>query len=398
MADNQQIAQLLQKFANGQINQQEYNELIAHFKLSGNEEEMLSAMDSIWQATAGPEDLITEAEAGLAYQKLVGSTAYQNARGKARVIGLWYRVAAAAVLFIVLTAGAYWSITNHQKAAMVAASDKIGPGGNRATLTLAGGKVINLGDARIGNVARQQNIAVTKTASGQLVYHITPQQSNNKTAQAYNTITTPRGGQYQVELPDGTKVWLNTASSLRFPVQFSGAERKVNLTGEAYFEVAKNKHQPFKVITANQQVEVLGTHFNINGYNDEGTVKTTLFEGSVKVTLNDKTNAGSQVVLTPNEESVNQNTWLTKHEADIEEALAWKNGLFLFNGESLGQIMKQASRWYDVDIVFEDSTLKSQVFSGSISRFKNISQLLEVLESTGSVHFKIEGRRLTAMK
>lgn len=397
MATEQQITQLLQKFATGQIDEAGYKTLIAHFKLDGNDAEIFPAMDAIWNTTTENESILTTRETERVYQNLINSPKYQSGRRSAKVTALWYRVAAAAVVLIALSAGLYWAVQRHQLATLAAALNKIGPGGNKATLTLANGKVIDLSDADIGTVAQQQNIAVSKAANGQLIYHIKTLPSVNNTAKEFNTITTPRGGQYQVDLPDGTRVWLNTSSSLRFPIHFAGNERKVTLTGEAYFEIAKNKHLPFRVITANQQVEVLGTHFNINGYEDEEAIKTTLLEGSVKITLAGNLSAG-QLILKPNEEALTQNTSLNKHDADVEEAIAWKNGVFLFNNESLSEIMKQASRWYDVDVVFEDNSLKSQIFSGSISRFKNISQLIEVLESTGSVHFKIDGRRLVAMK
>jgi len=238
-------------------------------------------------------------------------------------------------------------------------------------------------------------MSVVKDAKGKLEYKPLGSVLAGKGALVYNRIQVPYGGQYQLELPDGTKVWLNAGSSLRYPVSFTGHERKVELTGEGYFEVAKNKTMPFRVQTSKQVVEVLGTHFNINAYNDDPSVKTTLLEGSVKVTQN---TMGTFKMLKPGQQSVLKNNELQVKEADTEEAVAWKNGLFLFNDQSLDEIMHQVSRWYDLQIVFDDVSLKTQRFGGSISRFKNVSQLLQVLESTGSVHFKIEGRRLTAMK
>ncbi|MDO7744629.1 MAG: FecR family protein, partial [Pedobacter sp.] len=223
---------------------------------------------------------------------------------------------------------------------------------------------------------------------------------------------TPRGGEYKVNLPDGTTVWMNAASSLKFPVQFNGRQRKVNLKGEAYFEVAKvttkelikgkqvTTRLPFIVETEKQDVQVLGTHFNVNAYAEEAITKTTLLEGAVSVSLvsTPKNLNPETYYLQPGQQANLNGNSIKVMAADIEEAMAWKNGLFMFNGQDLEGIMKQVERWYDVDVVFSDNSLKTQTFKGTISRFKKISQLLEVLESTGSVHFTMEGRRITAMK
>ncbi|MGY0036944.1 FecR family protein [Pedobacter sp. NJ-S-72] len=209
---------------------------------------------------------------------------------------------------------------------------------------------------------------------------------------------TPKGGQYQLVLPDGTKVWLNAASSLRYPVAFQGNERKVELTGEAYFEVAKDKTRPFEVYSNNQVVQVLGTHFNINAYSNEPFVSTTLLEGSVKVT-NSLTNA--QKIIRPGQQSLiskDGQAGIEVKNMDLDEAVAWKNGYFMFNEEELESILKKVSRWYNVDVQYEQEELKHQLFSGTLSKYSNVSQVLKKLEMLQSIHFKIEGRKIIVTK
>jgi transmembrane sensor len=215
------------------------------------------------------------------------------------------------------------------------------------------------------------------------------------TKTVYNTIETPKGGQYRIDLPDGTMVWLNAGSSLRYPNRFAGQERKVALTGEAYFEVAKNKQMPFRVVSGKQVVEVLGTHFNINAYTDEASVKTTLLEGSVNVLLQEThqselLNPGQQAVVKYNGSSI------VVQPVKVEEAVAWKNGYFMFVDADLESIMRQLARWYDVEVAYEGN-LGSLKFGGMVSRSKSIAQTLRILELTGNVRFKVAGRRVTVM-
>ncbi|TKC61228.1 DUF4974 domain-containing protein [Pedobacter hiemivivus] len=275
-------------------------------------------------------------------------------------------------------------------------SHDIPPGGNRATLTLANGKTITLNEAADGELAKDAGTIVRKTGNGQLVYEVVGGDTENK-GYTYNTISTPKGGTYQVILPDGTKVWLNAASTLRFPTSFvSLSERKIELSGEAYFEVTKNAKHPFKVVAKIQEVQVLGTHFNISSYADDSFVKTTLFEGAVKVNNLQATN-GNKVILKPGQQSVINHRVITVIKADLQEVLAWKNGLFIFDGEPLESIMKKVSRWYDVDVVYEGVD-KKKLFDGSVSRFAHVSKVLSQLELTGDVHFKVEEGRIIVMK
>ncbi|RQO70457.1 anti-sigma factor [Pedobacter sp. KBW06] len=273
-------------------------------------------------------------------------------------------------------------------------ASRILPGGNKAILTLSDGSEISLTDAENGALTKQSGIKITKTADGQLVYDAS---ASGSPSEASNTITTPRGGQYQVNLPDGTKVWLNAASALKFPLTFTDQKsRTVELSGEAYFEVAKNKHQPFKVITAvrpdqegrEQIIEVLGTHFNVNAYPDEESIVTTLLEGSIRL--------NNRLTLKPNQQSIFAYDHFHVVPADTEEAVAWKNGYFMFANEDLRSIMRKISRWYNLEIVYQGKTTDN-TFIGTVSRFKEVSEVLNILELTRTVHFKIEGRKIIVM-
>jgi len=265
------------------------------------------------------------------------------------------------------------------------------PGSNKAILTLADGSKITLGNSGHGTITHQGLATINKLNNGQLVYNI-----NNKLPQGtilYNTATTPRGGQYEVILSDGTKVWLNAASSLKYPVAFSGKERHVELTGEAYFEVAKNKNMPFSIAVKGSSIEVLGTHFNVMAYDDDKHMVTTLLEGAVKLKK-----GNSEALLKPGQQAIMLDGQIAYQvsDANTEAAVAWKNGYFVFDNEGIESIMKKIARWYDVDVSYEGA-VTDQSFGGTVSRFSNVTELLNILELTGTIHFKIEGRMITVM-
>ncbi|KIO78196.1 hypothetical protein TH53_04895 [Pedobacter lusitanus] len=374
--------------------------LIAKYLKGDCTPEEISLVESWYlKETANVQQDIEEPDYSATEQELWAAILAENQKKKsAGSRAYWY--AAAAILLI--STGLYFGISPHHTFQQNELSDysrtDIHPGGNKALLTLADGSKIILDEASNGAIARQSGCLITKTSKGQLIYTIqsAPDAAAGlKTAASLNTIETPRGGQYQVNLPDGTKVWLNAASSLSFPARFSGSERKVKLQGEAYFEVAKNKEMPFIVNSGKQKIEVLGTHFNVSAYADESKIKTTLAEGSVKVSLTD--NKLEQQILKPGQQAITENH-IQVMPADIEEILAWKDGLFMFNNEDLENIMKKVERWYDVKVDFQEKDLREKHFSGTVSRFGKVSQILKTLELTGSVHFKIEGRKIIVVK
>jgi len=313
-----------------------------------------------------------------------------------------YRYASAAIIFITVAAGLFLLVnrklshpTIHDL--LVKTGKDVAPGGNKAILTLADGSKISLTDAANGNLAKQADIIISKTKDGQIIYTTKESALSSVTAGTalINTIATPRGGQYQINLPDGTKVWLNAQSSLKYPIRFNNKAREVELSGEGYFEVYKN-HIPFIVKTKMQEVTVLGTHFNINSYDDEATTNTTLFEGSVSVQVKNKVNTlqTAAFMLKPGQASIVGNNRPPKVvQADVESTVAWRNNLFVFKDESLESISRKLSRWYDVEVSFEGKPINLS-FVGMVSRSKNISSVLKIMESAGDLHFKIQGKKI----
>jgi len=303
-------------------------------------------------------------------------------------------LAAAAALVIISLSGIFFYTQNRSSSALkeLAASADIKPGKDRAILVLANGTRINLDKNSSGHLADQTGVSISKTADGQIVYSI-PDQENTSTAIEYNTVVTPAGGQYQVNLPDGTKVWLNASSSLTFATSFT-ASRSVKLSGEAYFEVSKisddGKRIPFFVESGNEKIEVLGTHFNVNAYADETLVKTTLLEGSVKI--NDK------ILLKPDQQAQAKGEFVKVLSVNAEDYVDWKKGDFILENNDFRSIMRKVARWYDVEVIYSADAPEKLNLGGWISRSKNISSVLEIMEETGKVHFKIEGRRITVTK
>ncbi len=270
-------------------------------------------------------------------------------------------------------------------------------GENKAILTLGDGSKIILDDAKNGILANQGGNSVLKAAEGEIIYSFLneikdPLNEDQQAPLIYNTIETPKGGKFQIKLPDGSKVWLNAASSLRFPTVFNGSKRQVELNGEAYFEVSPDKSKIFEVSTRNQVVQVLGTHFNINAYLDEPTVNTTLLEGSVRVS-DLRTNISQ--LLKPGEQSQLSEQIEIVNLKSTNEAVAWKEGYFQFDKADIKTVMRQIERWYDVSVVYEGD-LPNYRFGGEIERNLSLLQVLKVLEKT-KVHFRLEGREVIVM-
>ncbi|MBS1501218.1 MAG: FecR domain-containing protein [Bacteroidetes bacterium] len=298
----------------------------------------------------------------------------------------YFRAAAMALLF--LTLAVY--VINKQRHNIITLTAQnrfnLPPGGNKATLTLADGSKIDLNQLKNGAFTTQPGAHITKQ-NGQLAYLAANNSASSQVT--YNTLTTPKGGQFELELADGTRVWLNAASSLTFPTAFTGDERVVELTGEAYFDVAHNAKQPFKVKTANQVVQDIGTQFNINSYADEDAVTTTLVEGSVKVY-----NANGQTLIKPGQQYLLKNNGVSevKNDVDLNEVTAWKDGMFQFNNADIKTIMRQIGRWYNVSIEYAGQ-VPASTYHGRISRNSNATDVLNILELSG-INFTIEGRKI----
>jgi transmembrane sensor len=316
-------------------------------------------------------------------------------RGK-KTIKLWFHAAkiAAALGFVMIS---IYFLTNHyypaEKHQKFTALNKIVSGKNNAILTLGNGKKIILSNAQTSVVIDSRKLTYSDgTEIDQGLEKIT-----NRSANEMQTISTPRGGTYQIILPDGSKVWLNAASTLKYPSSFSHSVRKVELFGEAYFEISKNKDKPFIVKSANQDVTVLGTRFNVENYSDEATVKTTLVEGAVKITRNAPEQTKESLYLKPGQQSQLTDRTIAVRTADINSVIAWTKGDFVFAEEGLTSIMRKLARWYDIDIEYRNAPLQLR-FDAIISRSNNLPDLLDIIQHTGKVKFTIVGRKIIVTK
>ncbi|TCD00318.1 FecR family protein [Pedobacter psychroterrae] len=318
--------------------------------------------------------------------------AYPELKLPSRIIPLLRKLAVAASLLICIGIGFYFYQKEIKTGEAITASNDIAPGGDKAILTLSNGEKVLLDSAVNGELMKQAGITITKTKDGELIYTADKDVAGKL---VFNTIETPKGGQYTVILPDGSRVWINAASKLVYPVRFAGTERSVDLVGEAYFEVVHNKAMPFRVKTAAQQIEVLGTHFNVNSYPDEPAIKTTLLEGLVRIAVDGQIN--NDRILKPGEQSVLADKRLNIVVVNTEEAIAWKNGDFVFENQTLPEIMRKISRWYDVEIDYQQAANPQETFSGTVSRSRNLSAVLKMLELTTQFRFRIKGNNITVI-
>lgn len=384
------IAELIKKHLQQRLSAAEENELAGWLSSDVQNQKLFEELTDEYKLAkelAFFQSLSTEAARDKINRKIPSSPV----RSINRYLRTWW---AAAAILILISAGIFTLFNKTSKDQPIAgkqapASEIITPGGNKAVLTLADGTTIILDSAANGTLSQQGNSKVIKKENGQLAY-----QSSNAAQAAiqYNTVTTIRGGQYQLILSDGSKVWLNAASSLRFPASFAGKERSVELTGEGYFEVARNPAMPFKVkINGESEVSVLGTAFNINAYPDERTMNTTLIEGSVNFTAVN----GESVKLKPGQQAQSGSAVSVINNVDIDEITAWKSGWFNFDRADIASIMRQVSRWYNVEVVFQGQPSK-KTFSGIVSRSHQISEVLKIMEKAG-VRFRIDGRKITVL-
>lgn len=303
--------------------------------------------------------------------------------------------ASAAAVLLIGAIALYFYTTPPLKPRVQLFAKDIAPAGNQAVLTLADGKTISLAAATAGSVIKDAGISITKTADGKLIYEVAGMPVNASNS-VHNTISTPKGGQWQIHLPDGTMVWINAESSLTYPVTFSKLKtREVTLKGEAYFEVAKEANRPFIVHSPKQDVQVLGTHFNISAYPEDAVVRTTLLEGSVRVSEKE---GNEQLLLIPGEQAVLSNAGISVNKPDVEEVTAWKDGYFMFNNEKQESIMRKVARWYNVDVVFADPAAKEVMYYGTLNRFDKVSKILDKLGQTGEVRFEVLDKKIVVYK
>ena len=404
--------ELFQRFVQNTCTKEEMEELYAWIQDSG-EEELQQLMDERFNNITDTSKADT-VDWDHMYRQIVGT------RQRAPVKRLWYRVALAASVLLIVSLLGYYIInkkTGPSKDIVQTPAvphDITAPQSTRATIVLANGEKVYLDSAGTGELARQDNMKLEKLSNGELAYQKTTAVGSEEIK--YNTLNNPRGSQVvTLALADGTKVWLNAGSTLIFPVAFKGEERKVSITGEAYFEVAtlrlrSGQKMPFRVQVASagreQTVEVLGTHFNVNAYDDEPAIKTTLLEGSVKVSAIGAASKREQsakdtefsVVLKPGEQAAMtgaHSPLTTHHSPNLDQVMAWKNGLFNFNNADIQTVMRQISRWYDIDVAYQG--IPKDKYAGEMSRQSQLMNVFRVLEAMGGVQFKIEGKKVTVI-
>lgn len=378
------LAILFNLYYNGDASAKETDELLTHINNAKNDKQLAALIQEAWENLNTVDNLFSVDKSSDLLDSILKSDhkPIENEEFETeelRSLHWWRYVAAAAVVLI--SFGVFWKYQKTADKPLEAVARKINrdvpPGSNRAILTLADGSKISLDSATNGLLAQQGSTDVRKTEDGKLTYD-TKTADNSVLSPHINLLSTPKGGQYQVVLPDGSKVWLNASSSIRFPAVFSKNERTVEITGEVFFEVAKDKSKPFRVLFGSSEVEVLGTSFNIMAYEDEESSKTTLVEGSVSLR-----NASKNKLLKPGEQaSVLSGGQIVSRFVDVEAAIAWKNGLFYFRDSGIEEVMRQAARWYNIEVKYVGK-IPIRQFTGKVSRNVNISELLSMLRYAG---------------
>jgi Fe2+-dicitrate sensor, membrane component len=402
---NQRLSFLFGRFIAGACTQEELQEFWQLVNESKDADAIKQQLEQLWKQEHATNVPLHNADALYTCVRTRAIEKEQQA-----ITGRKTQWMAAASVLLLITATVLYELIRpakqiHQAVQTSAATPDVAPGGNKAILTLADGSSIVLDEAGNGTLATQGNASVVKTDSGQLVYKVAP---NHTAPIAYNTLSTPRGGQFQLILPDGSKVWLNAASSIRYPATFAGNARRVEITGEVYFEVVKNARLPF-IVSINKETEiaVLGTHFNVNAYADEASIKTTLLEGSVQIVNRHAATGhrqsallkpGQQAVLTRQAPGAEHAKLTVYDNTDIAQVMAWKNGIFNFHQASLQDVMRQLSRWYDITIEYENG-IPDMKFGGKMGRDVSLAKLLYFFKGSG-VQFRIEnaGKKLVVTR
>ncbi|MBX3239918.1 MAG: FecR domain-containing protein [Chitinophagaceae bacterium] len=385
---NERLPYLFRRYCAGTCSPEERKELALLCLLPKNQQALEKIMEATWERTPLENDM-PAAEGNLILQNILHPPV--EYLPPVRKFG-WQRQVAAASIILAAGMLSYFFLTHKKEipaeVVQTAVSNDITPPvANKAVITLADGSELYLDNAGSGQLAVQDNVKLVKLANGQIVYK--PTGDNTISTHRYNTLSNPRGSKVvDMELADGSHVWLNAGSSIRYPIAFAGTEREVAITGEAYFEVAHNAAMPFKVINGKTEVTVLGTHFNVNAYTDEASTKVTLLEGAIKVN-----NFGAAKILRPGEQAQITDKIVVATNADIEEVMAWKTGKFIFGEKAdIETVMRQVSRWYDVDIEYQGKITSH--FGGTMSRQVNISGVLSILEATGHVKCRVEGKKV----
>lgn len=401
---NQRLDDLFFRYCEKIITDEEREELMAML-LSDDHREQINGLIDQFMRSDGTKHTLSDETADDILSSIFSATGERNVieeprayEDETRTRPMWlFKLAAASVVLFLVYGGYRW-LNRAKPVPQVAVlqsvyGDDAPAGGNKASLTLADGRTYDLNTITEGNLSVQPGTTIDKS-KGEVIYENTA----NGGAVAYNVLKTPLGGQYKIVLPDGSRAWLNAGSSLKYPTAFQGNRRDVEMTGEVYFEIEPDKNRPFLVRVSDRnangkdmEITVLGTHFNISSYGDEPTMQTTLLEGSVRVEKNAVTK-----VLTPGQQArvaTGEKSDIAVKTVDTESVVAWKEGRFEFNG-NIREIMRQISRWYDLDVKYEGDVEKKS-FAGTISRKNNVSEVLKMLEMTGGIQFRIDDRKIT---
>lgn len=396
MENQKPIELLFQKYLNRQNSQDELTELLEY--LGDLDDETFRRLLQNHTSEQPDAQLSAQSNRMLEQLDIAIYSELDNRRKKAPSISSLQKYAwigvAAAIVTMILGVWFFMDMSDARRHVQdrVVYQNDIGPGKHGATLTLANGQVIRLNEVADGELARQGGAVISKTADGQLIYQTKESKGGPSPV---NSIATEKGETYQLRLPDGSVIWLNSASSLTYSAGLiQDGKRKVRLTGEGYFEIARDQAHPFIVESGGQEVEVLGTHFNINAYPDEPAVKTTLLEGSVSV----GTPGGRKAMIEPDQQAVQVAGEIKVVPVIAETYVDWKNGDINFRKEDLAAIMRKVSRWYNVEVEYRDVRPTSQTFTGYVSRTKNVSIVLEALSKISNLKFRIEGRKIIVFK
>lgn len=402
LSKKEEIGSLFRRYLNNECTLEEAAQLLAYVDAGENEQVFKQLIEEHLEAQGTDER--NEAILDVVSRKLSDAIAAQEfakvsrARPALMRKGLWYKLSAAAAVLFVITAFGYYVINNgqmqsasHRPVVVPALESDVQPGIQSALLTLDNGSVINLDERNNGTLVQLPGVTILKEDNN-IIYKKSVN-GNASDTPVYTTVSTLRGNEYQLTLQDGTRVWLNAESSIRFPTVFKGNERRVVIRGEAYFEVAKMPAKPFKVdiesAVGRGEIEVLGTHFNVSAYPDDKEVRTTLLEGSVKISKSNETK-----ILRPGEQAqYDQEKLRVTKRANVEEATAWKNGFFAFDNTDIKQILQEVARWYNVAVVYENTGLTGDGFTGKISKSLPLSKFLEVLELNG-IDVRMEGKKV----
>lgn len=380
------IAYLWRQYIAGKASKADVEELFSYRASWGSDEEQAAMIEQILAEHPAEEEPSAEARERALQEIFAGGDETKVRRMPA---ARWWW--AAASIIGVLSLGTYLWMTNHRPAQTITSAPVTTTYNKGIILTLADGSQVTLNQKN--DTAFQQQGARAVLNNGQLAYNGT---AGNDGVETFNTIRTTRGKQFQLQLSDGTLVWLNAASSIRFPTSFTGQERKVTVTGEAYFEVAKNSRMPFIVnVDDKAEIDVLGTNFNINAYADESSINTTLLEGSVRTFIGRKSQQGTAVTLKPGQQARITNAIQVVNDPDIDKIMAWKNGLFNFQGLPLGEVLRQLERWYDIKVKY-NSSASNLIFGGEMYRNVNLSDVLDMFRDMG-IKYEWDGKTLTVL-